>query len=118
MRDKFGFEPRILSQPPIVAPGGMRQRYHKWTIFPPGAHRFRDAFLASAVQMIALGIGPDGEHKPEPRRRGEKAVMPMAGAFGGRRLVGPPLLIARKAKPPGDHGDPALGIKNIAGHAG
>src|SRR6266550_5760499 len=95
----------------------MRQRYHEWTIFLPGAHGFRDAFLGPAVQMIALGIGSDGEHKPEPRRSGEKAVMPMAHAFGARRLVGARFVIARKAKPHGDDGNPALVIEQLALHA-
>src|SRR5258705_4942203 len=95
----------------------MRQRYHKWTIFAPGAHRFRDAFLDAAVQMIALGIGSNGQQKPEFRRGSKEATVPMARAFGARRLVGARLVIAGKAKPHRNDGDPTLVIANVALHA-
>ena len=117
MRDKFGFEPWILSQPSIVAPGRMRQRYYKWTIFPPVAHRFRDAFLGAAVQMIALSIGSDCQQKSEFWRGGEEPPVPMARAFWARRLVGTHFVISRKAKTHGDDGDAALVIENTALHA-
>src|SRR5260221_4510646 len=118
MRDKFGFEPRILSQPTVVTPRRMRQRYHKWTIFPPAAHRFRDAFLGAAVQMIALGIGSDCQQKSEFWRGGEEPPVPMARAFVPRRLVGTHFVIPGKTKTHADDGDAALALENVAVHAG
>src|SRR5688572_9422434 len=98
MGNELGFEPRILSQPAIVAPGGMRQRNDP-VVISPRAHRLADLFRCFVFQMVAMRICSDRKNKLELRRRLKKAVMPSTGTFGARRQVAARVVVPRKAKP-------------------
>src|SRR5688572_16716900 len=98
MGNQFRLEPRILSQPAIVAPGGVRKRDDP-TIVAPRAHRLADCSLCASLKVVSMRVCSDRQHEIKCLRRREEPVMPVKDTFRPGRTIGARLVVTGETKP-------------------
>ncbi len=106
-RQKLRFEPRVLFEPCIVAPGRMGQRQHKRTVRLstflkvglPCSNGLRQRALARLTQMVSLCILPDNQDQFDLRHRCKHAIVPDFSAFRARWQIPSLGIQARETEP-------------------
>src|SRR5215475_8126823 len=98
-RQQVLLEPRIGREPGIVAPRRMRQRdapgrVRRGEPHLPFADGLRHALAAGRLEVPALGVASDQQHKLQLRHGGKQAAMPGGGAFAPRRQVAARCVVA------------------------
>lgn len=109
-------EPRVVPQPPSVAPRGMRQGPVRGSELLPALHRLGEGTGAAHPEVVALRVQPDQECHADLRHVGQQRGVPRRGALGPRGQITATGIAAGIAESHGYDRDVAVVVEDLWRH--